>query len=213
MIKYLLVEGVTDVAFIKYICFKNNITKNFDDFEKTKNEYKFKDFIIVDLQGQDNLNKFLIRLNEKIVKISQIYIMQDADDDFEISMENINSSIQNSKIDKSVIKTFLTPNNKDLGNLETLLLSTIEDNNIVKCFDGYKECLLENNNIYSKALNKGQVYAYTMYSQKGENLHKPQDSFMYKFDNKYVDSKLWDLNKKEFKPIIAFVLEIFKSKV
>lgn len=213
MIKYLLVEGVTDVAFIKYICFKNNITKNFNDFEKIKNEYKYKNFIIVDLKGQDNLNKFLISLNKKIVKISQVAIIQDADNDFDRSIENINDAINSSNIDKNKIKYFLTPNNKDTGDLETLLLSTIQSNDIMQCFDEYKECLLKNNSIYSKALNKGQVYAYTMYSQKGENLHKPQDSFMYKLDNKYVDTNLWDLGKDEFKHIIEFVLEIFKSKV
>ena len=213
MKKYLLVEGVTDVAFVKYICYQNGITKKFEDFIKSGNQYKFNDFIIIDLKGQDNLEKELNYLKDEEIEISHIAIIQDADDDFEKSMENINTSIQNSNIDKNKITKFLTPNNKDVGDLETLLLSTIEDNNIVKCFDEYKECLLKNNSIYSKALNKGQVYAYTMYSQKGENLHKPQNSFMFKFNESYIDTKLWDLTKDEFKPIIAFVLEIFKSKV
>lgn len=211
MMKYILVEGVTDVAFIKYICFKNGITQKFDDFIKVKNEYKYKDFIIVDLQGQNNLDDFLIRLNKKIVKISEIYIIQDADDDFKTSLGSIKDAITKSEIDKNKIEYFLTPNDKDIGDLETLLLSTIDDNCIVKCFSEYKKCLLENNEIHPKALNKGQVYAYTMYSQKGENLHKPQNSFMFKHDKSYVDTELWDLSKEQFQPIIEFVLEIFKK--
>lgn len=211
MMKYILVEGVTDVALIKYICFKNGITQKFDDFVKVKNEYKYKDFIIVDLQGQNNLDEFLIRLNKKIVKISQIYIIQDADNNFEESTQSIKEAISKSKIVNRKIKYFLTPDNQNLGNLETLLLSTIENNCIINCFSEYKKCLLENNEIHPKALNKGQVYAYTMYSQKGENLHKPQNSFMYKHDKSYVDTELWDLSKKEFQPIINFILEIFKK--
>jgi hypothetical protein len=211
MMKYLLVEGVTDVAFIKYICFKNNITKNFDDFEKINNEYRYNDVVIVDLKGQENLSKFLIRLNEKIVKVSQIFIIQDADNDFEKSITSIKNAIVKSTIDKNKIKYFLTPNDKELGDLETMLLSTIQDNNIVKCFEPYKKCLQSNNEIYEKALNKGQVYAYTMYSQSGKDLHKPQDSFMYKFEGKYIDTNLWDLSKPEFEPIISFVEDIFKD--
>lgn len=216
MIKYLLVEGVTDVAFIKYICLKNNITKKFNDFKEENNEYKYEDFIIVDLNGQDNLEKFLIRLEKKIIKISEIAIIQDADDDFQKSMENINNAIKKSNINqkKELIKKeniFLTPNNEDLGDLEILLLSTIEDNNIVKCFEPYKKCLQENNTIYEKALNKGQVYAYTMYSQSGENLHRPQDSFMHKNNKKYTDTGLWDFKKDEFKPLIDFVSKIFQN--
>lgn len=211
MIKYLLVEGVTDVAFIKYICLVKNIINNFNDFIKTKNEYNFNNLIIVDLGGQDNLNKFLERLKSKEIKISKIGIIQDADNNFEKSKENIENAIQNSKIDKNKIDIFLTPNNQDKGDLETLLLSTIKNNNIIECFDDYKKCLLRNDEIHPKALNKGQVYAYTMYSQKGENLYKTQDSFMYKKKKEYYDTKLWDLEKEEFKPIIKFVENIFEK--
>ncbi|MEA3498612.1 MAG: DUF3226 domain-containing protein [Campylobacterota bacterium] len=213
MKKYLLVEGVTDVALVKYICYQNGITNKFDDFIKSGNQYKFNDFIIINLKGQDNLENELNYLKDEEVEIEQIFIIQDADDDFSKSLDSIVDVVDKSNIDDSKIKYFLTPNNKDTGDLETLLLSTIQSNDIIQCFGGYKECLLKNNSIYSKALNKGQVYAYTMYSQKGENLHKPQDSFMHKFDTKYVDTNLWDLEKDEFKPIIKFILEIFKSKV
>ena len=75
------------------------------------------------------------------------------------------------------------------------------------CFNDYKICLEYKKTIHPKALNKGQVYAYTMYSQEGRNLHKPQDSFMYK--NK--DTGLWDLDNKKFKPIIDFILSTFKD--
>jgi hypothetical protein len=209
---YLLVEGITDIALVKYICFKKGIIKNFDDFKKNKDLYEYENIVLVNLNGQNKLEQYLIFLKNKESEISKIYIIQDADNDFDKSMENINNAIENSEINQELISNddiFLTPNNKDLGDLETLLLSTIKDNDIVKCFQPYKECLENNNKIYEKALNKGQVYAYTMYSQLGENLHKPQNSFMHKFDNKFKDTKLWDLDNENFKPIIDFILQVF----
>ena len=214
--RFLLVEGVTDVAFVKYICFKNNITKNFNDFKVQKSKiskieiYKSTNLNIINIKGQDNLEYTLNKIiKPTIPKIKSLAIIQDADDDYDKSEMNIKIAITNSKIDESKISYFLTPNNKDNGDLETLLLSTIKDNDIVKCFDSYKKCLEEKEDIHQKALNKGQVYAYTMYSQKGENLHKPHNSFIYKKETNYEDTKLWDLEKKEFQPIIKFIKEIF----
>ncbi len=207
---YLIVEGIMDVAFVKYICLKNSFISSFDDFQKIKNEYLYNNLTIINLGGQDNLLKKLKFLKLGEDRISRIGIIQDADDDFKESKANIENAIEDSRIDKEKIKIFLTPNNKDLGDLEILLLSTIKDNNIIKCFEPYQECLEKNNHIYEKVLNKGQVYAYTMYSQKGENFHKPQNSFMYKYKENYIDTGLWNLSHPNFKPITNFILQIFK---
>ncbi|CAC9608253.1 hypothetical protein [uncultured Gammaproteobacteria bacterium] len=208
---YLLVEGVTDVSLVKYIC-QAKLNINFSDFEKKKGEaevdtYKYKDFVIIDLKGQNNLSHTLTKIIfPEQQRVEKIGIIQDADDDFDASKESIQQAISASGISNNKIQYFLTPNNKDTGDLETLLLSTIEKNNkIIDCFDDYKICLENQQAVYSKALNKGQIYAYTMYSQTGKNLYKPQDSFIHK--NK--DTGLWDLNDKKFKPIISFVLSIF----
>ncbi|MFT5659428.1 MAG: hypothetical protein ACI9TV_000044 [Sulfurimonas sp.] len=207
MKKYLLVEGITDVAFVKYVCLKNNRIENFNDFEKNGKEYTFHNLVIVNMNGQGNLDIELSFLKDQDAKIEKIAIIEDADDDFKKSQEDIELSIKKSKIDSSKINYFLTPNNKDLGNLETLLLSTVQENNIVGCFSDYKKCLLKGHEIYPKALNKGQVYSYTMYSQSGKDLHKPQDSFISK---KNEDTGLWDLTRPEFQVIIKFILESFK---
>ena len=209
MKKYLLVEGITDIALVKYICLKYGFIYNFDDFKQKSNQHRYKNLIMINLEGENNLTKELRYLKDEEKEIFSLGIIQDADKDFKKSQDEIIEAITNSKIDESKIKYFLTPNNKDNGDLETLLLSTIKDNNIVKCFDDYKKCLVEKEDIHQKALNKGQVYAYTMYSQKGENLHKPHNSFIYKKETNYEDTKLWDLEKKEFQPIIKFIKEIF----
>lgn len=208
--RYLIVEGITDVALVKYICCTKKISNQFSDFTKSGDIYKFNDLVIMDIGGQDNLLNTLKLLKEE-ADISKIGIIQDADNDFTLSENKITQAINSSGIDKKKIKYFLTPNNKDNGDLETLLLSTIQNNNILNCFAPYKECLTNNEDIHPKALNKAEVYAYTMFSKKGENLYKPQDSFIYEHKNKYTDTGLWDLNKSEFKPLIDFVLSIFSK--
>ncbi len=207
MKKYLLVEGITDVAFVKYICLKNGITNNFNDFKQNKNQYTFGNKIIINIDGQGNLEKELNFLKNEEHMISNIFIIQDADNDIKKSKEQIEETINNSLIEKNKIKYFLTPNDKDTGNLETLLLSSIENNPVLECFDEYAKCLKENEEVYPKALDKGKLHAYTMYSQKGENLYKPVDSFI----KKDIDTKLWDITNDKFKPIMSFVLEIFKD--
>ena len=89
MKKYLLVEGITDVAFVKYVCLKKGMTKKFDDFYKNNNRYVFNDFIIVDLAGQDKLYTALTFLKEEIDDIDKIGIIQDADKDFNKSKEKV----------------------------------------------------------------------------------------------------------------------------
>ena len=211
MKKYLLLEGVTDVAFVKYICFKKNIISNFNDFKKIESRYIFKNLVIVNLQGQGNLDTELSYLKDEEQKIEKIAIIQDADKNFEKSKEDIEKAIENSKIDKNKVEIFLTPNNRDLGDLETLLLSTLDKDNIpqLQCFKDYKICLNEHIDIDTKAMDKGELYSYTMFSKDGKNYYTPQNSFMYKKKRKYFDTELWDLEKDEFQPMIDFILEIF----
>jgi len=216
--RYLIVEGITDVALIKYICVQKGITIKFNDFKSEAYQssevetYRFNDLYIINIKGQDKLLytlENLIKPNE--IKIEKLAIIQDADSDFEASKEKINQAIKKAKITKEV-EIFLTPNNQDLGDLETLLLSTLESNSILECFDEYAECLKAEQEVYPKALNKGKVHAYTMYSQKGENLYKPMQSFMHKKNKKYQDTNLWDIDHPNFKPIVDFVLQIFGEK-
>jgi hypothetical protein len=210
--RYLIVEGITDVAFIKYICLKEEIIEKFNDF-KQKNEqiYKFNDLTIINIQGQNNLEKALSIIQQDIGEIKKIGIIQDADNNFVESKENIEIAINNSKIDKNKISYFLTPNNADVGNLETLLLSTLETNEIpqLKCFTDYKNCLGKNLDLATKAMDKAELYSYTMFFENGKNRYTPQNSFMYKKNKKYLDIGLWNINKIEFKQFIDFIKTVF----
>lgn len=211
--KYLLVEGITDVSLIKYICLKNRLTSSYNDFKKLKSDsrvdtYRFGEIYIIDLKGQTNLEYVVQEILSPLdSKIKEIGIIQDADNSFESSKVYIENIINNSSIDKVKFSYFLTPNNQENGNLETLLLSTINVNNtILSCFDNYKGCLLKDNAIFPKALDKGKLYAYTMYSQSGQNLYKPHDSFI----NEETDTNLWDISHPNFKQLIKFIVDLLK---
>jgi len=213
MKRYLLVEGITDVALVKYICVINGICENFNDFKENKNHYHYNDLVIVNLKGQDKLKFELDFLKTEEKNIVKIGILQDADTSFKNSLDAIKLDIDNSKIEPSKIKCFLTPNNKDLGDLETLLLSTLDKENIpqLKCFKTYKDCLDKHIDTTTKAMDKAELHAYTMFAKEGKKTYTPKDSFMYKPNKRYNDTGLWDLSKDEFQPLIAFVKSIFVS--
>lgn len=218
--RILLVEGITDVNLVRYIYSKIEDKYDFYDFLAPKRGSKSKvitftnkvnrNFQIINLKGQDNL---LYALQEVIKPdeddILKIGIINDADKSFELSKEAVEKAIKDSEIDKDKFTSFLTPNNRDLGNLETLLLSSLDKEKTpqLQCFKEYKKCLTEEiKNIEKRAIDKHEVEAYIKFSQKPRNRNQAQFSFI---DEK-GDTGLWDLSKEEFQPIIKFVESIFK---
>ena len=219
--RVLLVEGITDVNLVRYIYSQMEERFDFDDFFAHKRGNKspvitFKNkrnrnLQIINLKGQDNL---LFALQELLKpdenSIAKIAIISDADRDFDVSKQMVIKAIEASKIDKDKFSIFLTPNNSDLGNLETLLLSSLEKENIpqLQCFGEYKKCLTnEIKDIEKRAIDKHEVEAYIKFSEKPRNRNQAQFSFI----DSHGDTGLWDLSKKEFTPIIKFVESVFKN--
>ena len=214
--KIILVEGITDVNLVRYIYSKMKEEYNFDDFEASKrgkivtfkNKYE-RNLTIINLKGQDNLTFTLQEIIKPIEsEISKLGIITDADQNFQKSEDEVKEAISTSDIDMKKISCFLTPNNKDLGNLETLLLSSLDKTDIpqLQCFKEYKWCLTKSiPDIEKRAIDKHEVEAYIKFSQKPRNRNQAQFSF---FD-KNGDTGLWDLSKKEFLPLIGFVRSVF----
>ncbi len=218
--KIILVEGITDANLVRYIYSKMSDKYHFDDFVAPRGRTKSKvvtfenrkhsKLQIINLKGQDNLEyalKTILKPREAV--ISKIGIITDADQNFQQSEDEVKEAISISDIDMKKISCFLTPNNKDLGNLETLLLSSLDKTDIpqLQCFKAYKKCLTESiADIEKRAIDKHEVEAYIKFSQKPRNRNQAQFSF---FDN-MGDTGLWDLSTKEFQPLIGFVESIFK---
>ena len=217
--RILLVEGITDVNLVRYIYSQIDESFDFDDFFAHKRGNKspvitFKNkrnsnLQIINLKGQDNLLFALQKLLKPDEKnIQKIAIISDADRDFEASKQSVIKAIKESKINKDKFSIFLTPNNREIGNLETLLLSSLDKESIpqLQCFQAYKKCLKnEIENIEKRAIDKHEVEAYIKFSEKPRNRNQAQFSFI----DSNGDTGLWDLSKDEFQPLIKFVKSIF----
>jgi len=212
--RVLLVEGITDVNLVRYIYTQINEENSFNDFEpKGRTKPKIVTFEnirderlrIINLNGENNLEKALIDLLKPAErKIKIIGILTDADKDFEKSKQEVRDAIEKSEIDESKFICFLTPNNRELGNLETLLLSSLDREAIpqLQCFQAYKQCLTnEIKDIEKRAIDKHEVEAYIKFSEKPRNRNQAQFSFI----DSNGDTGLWDLSKDEFTPIMNFI--------
>ncbi|MEI0478230.1 DUF3226 domain-containing protein [Brachyspira pulli] len=143
----IFVEGSSDKDFlelyIKYL--KNN--------GDIKNESNYK---IEQVGGKDKLFEY----KNKIKKTNGKYmIIFDADLDYNASINNIKNQFEISNDDN----IFLFPNNKDTGNLETLLEKIAIYKDVLNCFDSYEKCIngLKNTNPnINTPAKKSKVYAY-----------------------------------------------------
>ncbi len=136
---YIIVEGITDKALVK------NILS--DKIENT--HYKF-----LGLKGDGNVTTILNNLTQKDLSENIYFAIVDADESFEERNREMTVCTNGN------VGFYIFPNHQDNGNLETLLLSHIdEDNKIIKCFDKYKTCVDET--VEKEIDNKAKLYAYT----------------------------------------------------
>lgn len=165
----ILVEGHTDKDFLELYCKYLNI-----------------DARIYVADGKDNLKN---RVN--LVKDNKNYlIIFDADEDYKNSKANIENQINQMNIPKQNYEIFLLPNNKDNGNLETLIEKIALYKEVLNCFEGYEECIskLEINGI-KLPHKKSKVFAY-MESFGFKNPEEAENfdlSPYVDFENKYLE--------------------------
>lgn len=165
----ILVEGHTDKDFLELYCKYLNIEVHID---------------VVD--GKDNL---INRVN--LVKANKNYlIIFDADNDYNNSKDNIENQINQMNISNENYDIFLLPNNKDNGNLETLIEKIARYKEVLKCFESYEKCItgLGNDNI-KLPTKKDKVFAY-MQSFGFKNSIKPKEfdlSPYVDFESEYLE--------------------------
>ena len=174
MKKYLLVEGPSDVAFI------TQFTKFLD--------YKLdEDFKIIDMQGKGGLAKNIVSLEPELKKGNKIAVILDADDDVKKRREEAEAILAAKKI-----PLFLMPDDNSAGELETLLLSTIDEHVILDCFDEYIACLQREGIDSSSVDEKAKLYAYTKLTKDVA----PDRSFA---------TEIWDFKHDNFQPLAMFL--------
>ena len=165
----ILVEGHTDKDFLELYCKYLNI-----------------DARIYVADGKDNLKN---RVN--LVKDNKNYlIIFDADEDYKNSKANIENKINQMNITKQNYEIFLLPNNKDNGNLETLIEKIALYKEVLNCFEGYEECISKLGiNGIKLPHKKSKVFAY-MESFGFKNPEEAENfdlSPYVDFENKYLE--------------------------
>ncbi len=133
---YFIVEGQTDKELIKNILAPK--------IEKT-------DFEFLGLKGIASVKKTIVNLEELGLSQNLYFAIVDADTSFSNRNKEMEELTKTNKV-----PFYIFPNHKDNGDLETLLLSHVnEENEIIKCFDAYKTCVKKDID------NKAKLYAYT----------------------------------------------------
>ncbi|MCQ2669304.1 hypothetical protein JT197_00415 [Helicobacter pylori] len=132
-------------------------------------------FDMLDIEGKDKLisgefpEKIRKILNNEHQTYKQVCIIFDADKKesqesdagFDNKLKYIREKFKEKRIDFPREQIFLFPNNQDDGDLETLLSEIAKHTKILKCFEGYLECI-KNKEHYKpiKNIRKSKWYAY-----------------------------------------------------
>lgn len=207
----IIVEGIADVVFLRdYIKFlKSGCT--IDEKELNKKKY-------IDINISENIEiKILVgggytaieNLPPKIKEYTdqgyKISIIQDADNPKKENggVENRIKYLEDIKNKKSInFSIFLFPNNKDDGDLETLLLRITNKTKYDiadECYEKYIECTSKfSNKEFDDELreDKSRVFNYfrTYY---GMDKAKEQ--------NRYYEKDYWDFNHKDLEPLKDYI--------
>ncbi|MGN8425178.1 DUF3226 domain-containing protein [Helicobacter pylori] len=132
-------------------------------------------FDMLDIEGKDKLisgefpEKIRKILNNEHQTYKQVCIIFDADKKesqesdagFDNKLKYIREKFKEKRIDFPREQIFLFPNNKDDGDLETLLLEIAKHDDFLKCFEGYLECIKSKKHYKPiKNIRKSKWYAY-----------------------------------------------------
>ncbi|EJB85778.1 DUF3226 domain-containing protein [Helicobacter pylori] len=191
-------EGPSDKVFLEvYLYFLEDLP--------------IKNFKVQNIKGKDNLSKRLL----EIEKYDKTLIIFDADKDYESNKKEILKVVSKTKQTISEEQIFLFPNNQDDGDLETLLSEIAKHTKILKCFEGYLECI-KNKEHYKpiKNIRKSKWYAY-LEALGLENLDIFDDKGKIKEEHQEEYEKLKeaiDFNSKSLIPLKDFLGQFAENK-
>ncbi|MDI9364621.1 MAG: hypothetical protein QM541_06700 [Flavobacterium sp.] len=192
----IFVEGEADIKFIKDFVLNR--------FNKTLGKSD-----IVNLGGWTGIRKevdqFLINSgpnNDEGVNV----VILDADAEHNLGgFETRKAEIEAIKAELGIqFVLFLFPNNKDNGDLETLLSSIINPNNedIFKCWASFENCISGLKKNYTIPARKTKIYAYmeVLHGTTGSEKEKVKDK-----NRDFNNKEHWDLENMSLNPLYNFL--------
>lgn len=196
----LFVEGIADIKFLKdYIAHLYKINLSKDDIIETKGW--------TNIQSQKTEGEQIRNQMQKNTDNDGINLLIfDADSDFN---ERLNDLKQWRKKQNLEFEIFLFPNNKDAGDLETLLENIINDKNsgIFECWGSYEECL-SSKEIDGRTepltipAKKTKIYGY-LEALLGES--KSQKKKIKEEFREYTKVEHWNLDADYLRPLKDFI--------
>ncbi|MFA8450887.1 MAG: DUF3226 domain-containing protein [Bacteroidales bacterium] len=205
-------EGIADKKFLEdLICSKYGLTKN-----ELKRYW-------VNIRGfQHVANTEFVKNNylPAIEDDKKIIFILDADqtgieDGGKVARTNkIIADLKKQKIDIDPEDIYLFPNNKNDGDLETLLESIFVKENLffTECWNKFEGCITQagedNNQKLTIPPQKSKIYTYCqiLLPSDRDNQEKAKDA-----KRNYLDKELWDLQKQTLKPLYNFLDKYFKE--
>lgn len=187
------VEGVADAKFL-------------NDY---LNHLGIASFSISEIGGKDKLKLANNQFEENFKKGIKNILIFDADGDFEKTKKELDNL---SFLKEYQTDIFLFPNDKDSGDLETLLENIIRYENkvVFDCWEAYEDCLNTKENVlsetkkYTTPARKTKIYAY-LEALLGES--KSQKEKIKEKERDYLNENHWNLNSGYLLPLKEFILK------
>ncbi len=186
----IFVEGIADVKFL-------------EDYLK---HLEIENVLVLKMGGKDAIVATKIDFEKNFKSGVKNLLIIDADSDYKKRIEEL-EAIEFLK--EYEVTSFLFPNDKDSGDLETLLEEIINPKNAVifDCWNGYEACLNEKEDAltpsgkYTTPDRKAKIFAYlgALSVESDEQKEKQRN---------YLNSNHWDLNAEYLNPLKQFIQNI-----
>lgn len=144
-------------------------------------------------EGWTNLQLVAPKFREASNKQVKNIVVFDSDGDFEDRRTQL---FQQRNLLSIEFELFLFPNNLDNGCFEDILLRLVQPSKqfILNCFDGYYECINNNNLNFNMPL-KSKVFAYLEATQQPLKIEKVD----------FTNTEFWNLEHEDLSPLKNFL--------
>ena len=185
----LLVEGVTDKAFIEKLLALHMLVSH-----KTK-------FDVEAIGGYDNLKPFIKGFNDRpnAANVKVLAAIVDADEHPQLRNTDVDTLLQTVRTKELLTDHLLLPDNQTSGALESLVLKTLSRKDLA-CASQYVGCAAS-----ISALNQAQTDKLSLYAWTSQQQKEPTNNFMRP---KVDGARSIDFQHEAFASIKDFLLKL-----
>lgn len=124
------------------------------------------------------LKQFIRNADFRQLPVTSIGIVRDAEDNAESAFQSICSALKNANlpvpsqniqgvdVQNLKVSTFVLPDGKRPGMLETLILKAVEDKSDLSCVEQYLQCVKQSTGVGPKVMDKARFLAFLAAQQE-----------------------------------------------